>query len=131
VRFQGQHRVHRRPTRLGNLGNININSPVADFNGDYQFFSKTTGQLTGVALRDVSCDGRSVYADVYDENGWMGFEYQNTLGCNKTKTGYPVAYLKDPDGPYLRYLVIKTYACNSLTCSKVYQSGPTYNPYAT
>jgi hypothetical protein len=112
-------------------GTVNENSPVADFNANYQFFTKTTGQLTNAALRDVSCDGRSVYTDVWDENGWMGWEYINTMGCNKTQSGYPVVHLNEPDGPYLRFIYVKTYACNSTSCSHVYPSSNYYNPYAT
>jgi hypothetical protein len=119
-----------QPATMGSkYGNININEPVADFNADYQFYSKYEAEITNAALRDVNCDGRSVFADVETANGFVA-EYVNSLGCNHTQSGYQALYWFENSYPYMRYFYLYVYACN-LTCSTKYRSSLYYNPYAT
>jgi hypothetical protein len=106
-------------------GNINVTTSVASFNGDFQFDSKYEVQMNGVALRDVNCDARSVYADLYDPNGFIA-EYKNSLGCNHTQT-YSDAYFFDPDG--VKQIWFRIYACNSTSCSSYVDTNHYSNSY--
>lgn len=91
-----------------------------------KFLSKTSFQFTNVSLSDQACDGRSVFADANDQNGFQ-IEFVNSKGCNTT------AYWAGPihvSSPYnVNYVRMALYACNSTSCSSVVWSKYHYNPY--
>lgn len=109
---------------LGSLsGNINKTTDVASLNTDYYFDSKYEVSLTGTALRDINCDGRSVYADLYDGEGFLA-EFKNGLGCNQTAT-WAVEHVYDNGG--VEWIYFTLYACNSTSCSTPHSTANYYS----
>lgn len=98
---------------------------IACFAAELHYVSKTRANLNTVQLEDRLCDARSSYADVYDQNGWLGVEFVNNH-CNTTNDWSQVV-ISDPDG--IQYVQIRLYACNSTSCSSVVNSLKHYNPY--
>lgn len=106
-------------------GNINKTTSVASWNVNFQFRSKYEVEMNGAALRDVACDGRSVFADLNDNNGFQA-EYRNSLGCNHTAT-YADAYFYDND--YMKWIYFRIHACNIATCSSPTNTGDRFSAY--
>ena len=88
-------------------------SNIACFDATLHYVSRTQFQLQGTQLIDSLCDNRSVYADVYDQNGYLG-EFRNSLGCHRA-ADFPTETLSDGSG--VTYVQINLYACSSLSCS--------------
>lgn len=97
---------------------------IACFAAELHYNSRTSFKLNTIQLEDRLCDGRSSYADVYDQNGWLGVEFVNNH-CNTT-VDYPTTTISDPDG--VQYVYIHLYACNSTSCSDAWNSYRHYNP---
>lgn len=91
-----------------------------------EFTGKTTFQLTYVNLQDTLCDNRSVYADVYTDNGWLG-EFVNSAGCHSDAVWDDPIHFTDVGN--VQYVFIRLYACNSTSCSSYTDSARHWNPY--
>jgi hypothetical protein len=90
------------------------------------FTGARSAKFTNVQLSDNSCDGRSVYADAIDENGFLG-EFVNSIGCGNSAYWAGPIYVSSPYN--IDYIQMKLYACG-LTCSSVTYSKKHWNPYA-
>lgn len=98
---------------------------IACFAAELHYNSKTSFKLNTIQIEDRLCDARSSYADVYDQNGWLGVEFVNNH-CNTT-VDYGTTTISDPDG--VQYVYIRLYACNSTSCSSAVNSLKHDNPY--
>jgi hypothetical protein len=95
----------------------------------HKFLGKRTFQLTNVQLSDSSCDGRSTYADITTNNGFIE-EFVNNQGCNHDAI-WP-GPIKKTDVSDVKYVYVRLYACgNPVTsgCSSVVPSKYHYNHY--
>jgi hypothetical protein len=101
------------------------NSNIACFVAELHYVSRTEFQLENAQLEDTLCDNRSVFADVYDQNGFLA-EFRNSEGCNST-ADFPTETISDPNG--VAYVYIRLYACNSTSCSSVVNSRRHGNPH--
>jgi hypothetical protein len=101
------------------------NSNIACFLSTLHFVSHTQFQLQSTQLVDSLCDNRSVYADVYDQNGYLA-EFSNSLGCHRV-ADFPTETISDSGG--VRYVQIDLYACNFWGCSSDAWSLPHWSPY--
>lgn len=102
------------------------NSNIAWFSTDYRWVNRYNFELRNVQLKDTGCDARAVFADVYDQNGWLG-EFKNGKGCNTTaKWAGPINF-GDLGG--VAWFYVRLYACNSWGCSSYTSSSKKYNPH--
>jgi hypothetical protein len=101
------------------------NSNIACFDATLHYVSRTEFQLQGAQLIDSLCDNRSVYADVYDQNGFLG-EFSNSMGCH-TVADFPIETISDGNG--VTYVQLDLYACNFWGCSSVAWSLKHWSPY--
>jgi hypothetical protein len=98
---------------------------VACFRAQLTFQDADRFVLSNVRLSDTGCDARSVFAFVYDENGFLG-QFENGHGCNTTVT-WSRATMSDPLGT--AWVQIRVYACNPTSCSSLPYSLKHYDPY--
>jgi hypothetical protein len=101
------------------------NSNLACFAAELHFVGKDRFTLSTVQLEKRGCDNRASYADVTDQNGFLG-EFENP-DCETTADWSGPIEFYDPDG--VHYVYIRLYDCNTLTCSSVKNSEYHYNPY--
>jgi hypothetical protein len=100
------------------------NSNIACFDATLHYVSRNEFQLQDAQLIDSLCDNRSVFADVYDQNGFLA-EFGNSLGCHRV-ADFSTKTITDPNG--VSYVQIALYACNTLSCSSVVFSLEHHNP---
>ncbi len=101
------------------------NDSIASFYAKLHYSTKWDFTLTDVHVRDLSCDSRSVYADVFDQNGQLG-RFVNSSGCGSDAYWNYTAW---HDGGGVRYVQIRLRACNTFGCSSSAWSLKHYNPY--
>ena len=104
----------------------NTGGHIASFNAHLHFVSFTQFTLSDVNLLDTLCDNRSVFADVYNQDGFLG-EFKNGQGCGST-AHWQSETISYPDGTDFVYIAL--YACNTTSCSSVAYSLNHYNPYS-
>lgn len=100
------------------------NANIACFDATLHYVNRTKFQLESTQLIDSLCDNRSVFADVYDQNGFLG-EFRNSEGCHNA-VNFPTETMSDSLGE--SFVQIKLYAC-STSCSSVASSLKHSNPY--
>jgi hypothetical protein len=98
---------------------------VVCFRAELRFLGNGKFVLSDVRLRDTRCDVRSVFAFVYDENGFLG-QFNNEHGCNTTAT-WSRQVMSDPRGT--AWVQIRPYACNPTSCISLPYSLKQYNPH--
>ncbi len=82
----GPHRGRRARHHHTRLGGVCYqpfrlwNDSIAHFTATLVFLNYIEFQLKDVKLSDTKCDGRSVYADLFDQNGKFG-TYSNSKGA--------------------------------------------------
>jgi hypothetical protein len=104
----------------------NTGGHIASFNAHLHFVSFTEFTLSDVNLLDTLCDNRSVFADVYNQDGFLG-EFKNGNGCGST-AHWASETISYPDGTDFVYIAL--YACNTTSCSSVAYSLNHYNPHS-
>jgi hypothetical protein len=105
--------------------NFSSQGGTALFRSDIEFLSATSFTLSNTSLADTKCDAKSVYADVYDSNGFL-YEYSNTNGCGTTLSFPAEAYYDDAG---VSYVDIDLYACNFFGCDQGTWSYKRTNPW--
>jgi hypothetical protein len=100
------------------------NSNIACFDATLHYVSRTRFQIESAQLIDSLCDNRSVFADVYDQNGFLG-EFRNSEGCHNA-ADFPTETLTDSGG--VSFVQMHLYACNTLSCSSIVLSLKHGNP---
>lgn len=102
-------------------------SNIACFSAHLHFVSRNEFQLSNVVLKDTKGDSRAVYADVYNQDGWLGVEFANAGGAGSSKTWKgPISVTYDYGHQFVE---IALYACNSTSCSSVTWSLRHDNPH--
>jgi hypothetical protein len=105
--------------------NVCRDREVACFRAELTFQGDDTFVLSDVRLTDTGCDTRSVFAFVYDENGFLG-QFENGHGCDTTAT-WSSERMSDPHGT--AWVQIRLYACNPMSCISLPYSLKHYDPY--
>ena len=100
------------------------NTNIACFDATLHYVSRTKFQIESAQLIDSLCDNRSVFADVYDQNGAL-IEFRNSKGCHMV-ANFSTQTITDSGG--VSFVQIQLYACNALSCSSVVLSQRHGNP---
>jgi hypothetical protein len=113
-----------RPERSSHF-NVCRDQEIACFRAELTFQGHDSFVLSDVRLRDTGCDTRSIFAFVYDENGFLG-QFQNAHGCNTTARPSDQT-MSDPLGT--TWVQMRLYACDTTSCISIPYSLKHYDPY--
>lgn len=103
---------------------------IGCFIAHLHYVSRNEFTLSDVQVQDTLNDSRSVIADIYNQDGWLG-EFVNSQGPNTTASWEGPIPFSYPYGTKLVY--VRLYACNNNPftppCSRSKNSRTHGNPY--